>query len=315
MVRLLLTVSLLCCSSAVFAQSKERLLDRTATLLPAGNPIFELDFQLRPTIGRDMPFEDENPYIDDASGSLGLRMVVPISRRAKLSLTPGVTVSPNFLDDDSPTTGWFTQFRLEANQPIGTHHYGHADAPELRDTLTPYVQYRVESGYQDFLDQHKQTDHAFSAGLAFEDIRYVLCRNASNCSERFDTGEGLTKGLRYKLAAELGRILSTDAARERLTPMVSARLLVPTARILTFYLNAKAESRRYSSARISTGRKLHENRLTFEAGVDFTGTFGLPKGVELSAGVQYVRNRSNDDGKDWNRGFLVPALTISRVLH
>jgi hypothetical protein len=256
-----------------------------------------------PTFGADRavaPFPIGDEIVDDSEFSARAGFRRSFRNGASLTLVPGASYSPNQFDAEEPASALSLATTLKA--PI-------TRAVGARDALSWFVSYGIRADFDEAFEDYVRTDQTFGLGIEFTNVLTTICDRAAprtngECTRR--------DGWKYTVTPSLNWVESTEAARERFNPSLTAAMEWPTGEFSSLYLEAAVDRRLYERVDAPDGEPLRAMRYAATAGVDLSGwtrqAFNLPAAFSFRLGVRWAAVSSNDPTRDSDQVYIVPEL-------
>jgi hypothetical protein len=286
----------------------------------------EFRLQLSPAIGEALRETEGNQPVDESEISLGLRFVHPVSKDIEIQATPEIAYSPQMYDESDPSSQLRVGLELRRR-----FTYGQDERP-LRYTSVGkisaqlFARYTPSVGFDEAFGAHAFFDNVVAAGAQLGNDVWFHCRQrwiiaaGLGCNQERRVAVQVTPSIQYTF--------SDQTERRRLTPQAEARVIVPV-RDIDIRLSSRFESRRFTELHAPASGLERDGRLTSAISFDFAPAiprirrflFGnetnltIINDFTLEIGARYVRNRSNDRTKNFDRVFFVPAFTYTRQLN
>lgn len=254
--------------------------------------------KLAPTVAGDLPWTEGDRLSDYQTTTAGVALASKFGQLGrwgvlKFGLDSGIQAGTDF-DNDSTEE---TVSAVVANASVSL------DRGFRR--MSPFASYGYEAAFDSFLRDYSLTDHTFAAGATWELFRVDRCGLGENPARVDCTGK---RKRGYFIKPSLERTLSSDPARERVTPKLAVEA---TGNFfderLGWIVRGVGEFRRFDEL---DGFKRRDKRLTLLASIDFSGFLESSAVKEVSFGVRWIRNASNMPDKDLSRANLVPILNL-----
>lgn len=289
-------------AAAQVVQTPAQELSTVSAAAPTASPTtVKWTLRLAPTVSGNLPWEEGDRLSDYQTTSAGIAIRSKFGDLGKagvlsLGLDGGLQFGTDFDNDSTEETASAIVGNATVTWERGFRR------------LSPFVSYGYEAGFNKVLSDHAQTDHVLGVGFTLTMFRVDRC--LKNEDPRVSGTDCTGKAKRHFLIKpSLERTLSSDAARERITP----KLGIDWAgkffdERLGWRLRGVGELRRFDKVE---GFRRRDDRLTLSGALDLANFLKSPAVDELSIGVRWIRNESNVAGKDLSRASFVPSLTLT----
>lgn len=290
---------------ALSAAASARAQDLPPSPKPADNSkppkLLSLSFELKasPAIGRSLVPDSSNSLLDESEYSTTLTVERDMGT-FKLTFAPSLSYSPNYYSGGDPESTVALSAGIARN--------------ESRDPAKPvpewYFGYDLGMNYSKLLESRSFTDHTFKAGINFKSRGFVFCPSSGG-KTTISTCQTSNMFV-FVITPEIAFTASTNSDRRRITPSVVASFKGPVGPT-SLITSIKLETRLFSEKLATASNKQADWRLTIYAGIDVGKILDKdwPKEVSFKVGGKYVRNWSNLASARFERGFIVPTISIT----
>ncbi len=284
----------------------------------------ELRFELSPRFGETLLDGEGNQPVDESEARLAVKFIRPVTKDIALEAIPLAAYSPQVYDDSDPSSQLRVGLELRRRLTIGP------DGQRVRYTsfgqagLEPFVRYTPSLGFKGAFGDHSFFDNNVALGARLENDVWFHCRQGWIIAMGLGCGYERDRKVAVRIVPQLQYTVSDQMSRRRLTPQVEARIVVPL-RDLNIRMVSGFENRRFTELRTPTGDLQRDGRVTASISFDFVpfirkfqrerwGKLPIVNDFTLELGASYVRNRSNNPARNFDRIFFVPAFTYTRQL-
>lgn len=273
-------------------------------------------FSLSPRVGEPLPLDSSEDIVDESEGELSFVVRRPRTIGSlQLQLKGGVTSSPHLFDDDDPESSLYGELTLgDTYLTIGELVLREGGDPSaIRDAVRPYFRYRLTNVYGDFLQDWSRRDHTVTTGVRYRDIRTIMCH--ARMPAAAEVGACTNRpGVYVEARAEVNQTWSTNIGYRRLYPSLRVDVYSrPFAGGLRVFGWAQGELSFFHDERTPDDEELRRDfRLRLTGGLDLSEwARRLGPRLDLVLAGQYQRRWSNNAGKEHDRGYFIPSLTLT----
>ncbi|MEG3082037.1 hypothetical protein U1707_00135 [Sphingomonas sp. PB2P12] len=285
----------------------------------------EFRFDLSPAIGESLRETEGNQPVDESEVALGFRFIRSLTDSLEVQATPSVGYSPQVYDKNDPSSQARVGFEIRRRMFFGSDQRPLPYTSVGKISAQAFARYSPSLGFANAFGDHAFFDNGLAGGVRLANDVWFHCR------QRWIMAVGLgcnpARRVAVQFTPSLQYLVSDKSARRRLVPQADASLVVPL-RDINIRLASRFENRRFSDLKIAGGGRQRDGRITASLSFDFAPAipklrrllFGDETGkvivndFTLEVGARYVRNRSNNTEKNFDRIFFVPAFSYTRQL-